>query len=257
MEKFNEEVLPCREAFFNDLTASHVSDDDYEHARKVYNHFKCKNMGEYSDLYLATDVLLLTHIFENFRRLAKSMYDLDVCHYFTAPGMSWDAMLKVTGIELDILTDIEKFEFIIHNSNIKEAIANNKDMKNYDEKASAVHLEYYDANNLYGTSMCCKLPYKNFTFVEENLLQSEFKKALQASPDSSDGYILEVDIEYGVHLHDQHNDFPFCPESKIPPNAKHPKLLLDFSNKKNYIIHYLNLQQIVRNGLKKQKFTKC
>jgi len=100
------------------------------------------------------------------------------------------------------------------------------------------------------------LPCRNFRFVDENNIQTEYEKVLLAPANGPIGYVLEVDIEYGEHLHDLHNDFPFCPENKIPPFGKHPKLLLDFSNKKNYIIHYMNLQQIIRNGLKISKVHK-
>ena len=71
-----------------------------------------KTMGEYHDLYLVSDVLLLTDVFENFRKTCMQYYKLDPCHYFTSPGLSWDAMLKMTNIKLELMTDIDMFQFI-------------------------------------------------------------------------------------------------------------------------------------------------
>ena len=71
-----------------------------------------KTMGEYHDLYLVSNVLLLADVFENFRRTCMQYYKLDLCHYFTSPGLSWDAMLKMTNIKLELMTDIDMFQFI-------------------------------------------------------------------------------------------------------------------------------------------------
>ena len=88
----------------------HITDDEYDHANKVWNTFMIKTMGEYHDLYLVSDVLLLTDVFENFRKTCLQYYKLDPCHYFTSPGLSWDAMLKMTNIELELMTDIDMFQ---------------------------------------------------------------------------------------------------------------------------------------------------
>ena len=69
-------------------------------------------MGEYHDLYLGSDVLLLTDVFENFRKICTQYYGLDQCYYFTSPGLSWHAMLKMTDIKLELITDIDMFQFI-------------------------------------------------------------------------------------------------------------------------------------------------
>ena len=69
-------------------------------------------MGKYHGLYLKSDVLLLVDIFENFRTTCKQCYGLDPCHYFTSPGLSWDAMLKMTDIKLELITDVDMFQFI-------------------------------------------------------------------------------------------------------------------------------------------------
>ena len=110
-DKFNEK-LPSKEEFYSLLNDEHISDGDYEHAQNVWNTFSLKNMGDYHNLYLGSDVLLLADVFENFRKTCLEYYKLDPCHYFTSPGLSWDAMLKMTNIKLELMTDIDMFQFI-------------------------------------------------------------------------------------------------------------------------------------------------
>ena len=111
-EKFNQTELPTKDQFYSTLNNQHIMDDEYDHAKKVWKTFKLKNMGEYHDLYLGSDVLLLTNVFENFRKTCMQYYKLDPCHYFTSPGLSWDAMLKMTNIKLELMVDIDMFQFI-------------------------------------------------------------------------------------------------------------------------------------------------
>ena len=94
------------------LNNQHITDDEYNHAKEVWNTFMIRNLGDYHDLYLVSNVLLLTDAFENFRETCMDYYKLDPCHYFTSPGLSWDAMLKMTNIKLELMTDIDMFQFI-------------------------------------------------------------------------------------------------------------------------------------------------
>lgn len=82
-------------------THENISDVEYAHAQTVFTQFNCENMGDYSDLYLKTDVLLLADCFENFRKIFLSAYGLEVSHYYTTAGLSWDAMLLNTGVKLE------------------------------------------------------------------------------------------------------------------------------------------------------------
>jgi len=105
-DKFNKTGLPTKEAFYSILNDQHISDDDYKHAKCVWKGFQLKNMGEYHDLYLMSDILLLADVFENFRKSYLECYKLDPAHYFTSSGLSWDSMLEMTDIELELMTDI-------------------------------------------------------------------------------------------------------------------------------------------------------
>ena len=105
-EKLSETQLPPKSAFYSKLTEQDISDEDYIHAQKVWKEFGMTTMKDYHDLYLELDVLLLADVFENFREVCLDNYKLDPAWYLTAPGLSWDAMLKSTGIKLDLLTDL-------------------------------------------------------------------------------------------------------------------------------------------------------
>ena len=107
-QKFEEKQLPVNGPnWFNTLTGKiNVSTSDLENANNVWKKFRCENIGDYHDIYLKSDVLLLADIFESFRNLFKEFFDLDPCHYYSSPNISWDAMLKTTGVELDLLSDI-------------------------------------------------------------------------------------------------------------------------------------------------------
>ena len=111
-EKFDQTELPTKDQFYSILNDQHITDEEYNHAMKVWKSFKIKTMGEYHNLYLGSDVLLLADVFENFRKTCLEYYKLDPVHYFTSPGLSWDAMLKMTNIKLELMTDIDMFQFI-------------------------------------------------------------------------------------------------------------------------------------------------
>ena len=104
-DKFKEEGLPSIEIFYSKLTGEDISDKDYNHAKNVWKEFKCKTMGHYHDLYLKCDVLILADVFENFRKTGKEYYN----YYFSCPGFAWDAMLKTTDINLELITDIDMY----------------------------------------------------------------------------------------------------------------------------------------------------
>ena len=96
-DRFEETTLPPASSFYSKLNMSGVSDQDYEHACKVWRDFGIRNLGEYHDLYLGTDVILLANLFESFRKVCLDNYGLDPAHFYTAPGLAWKACLKKKG----------------------------------------------------------------------------------------------------------------------------------------------------------------
>ena len=108
-DKFNDKNLPSKEKFCCILSDEQITDKDYKHAQNVWNTFNLESMGQYHDLYLKCDVLLLADVFEKFRKTCLRYYKLDPCHYFTSPGLSWDVILKKTGVELELMSNIDQF----------------------------------------------------------------------------------------------------------------------------------------------------
>ena len=149
-EKFNDQQLPSKDDFYSMSTDEGITDDGYTHAQKVWNTFKMKTMGDYHNLYLKSDVLLLADVFENFRKTCLQYYKLVPCHYFTSPGLSWDAMLKMTDVQLELMTDIDIFQFIekgmrggISYIANRHGEANNKYMTRYDSQNHPSTLPYF------------------------------------------------------------------------------------------------------------------
>ena len=105
-ERFSETALPDKDKFYSKLNDEHITDEEYVHAQRVWEAFECKNLGDYHDLYVKTDVALLADVFENFRNICMEKYGLNPAHYFTSPGLRWDALLKTTGVELELLTNV-------------------------------------------------------------------------------------------------------------------------------------------------------
>ena len=209
--KFNDTVLPAREDFYSLLNDEDISDDDYDHAKNVWDTFQLKNMGKYHDLYSRTDILLLTDVFENFRAFCLENYKLDPCYYVSTPGLSWDAMLKYTEVNLELITDVDIHQFIergirggISVITHRHAKANNPYMKFYNSENDTSYIMYLDANNLYGWAMVQPLPYGGFRWVEPKHYTNK---------EPGIGYIYEIDLEYPKELHDLHNHYPCAPES--------------------------------------------
>ena len=106
-EKFNETSLPIKEDFYSHLNMEDIEDIDYRHGNNVFKSFKLENLGDYHDLYVKRGTLLLADVFENFRDMCLKEYELDPAHFVSLPGLAWQACLKKTNIELELLTDYD------------------------------------------------------------------------------------------------------------------------------------------------------
>jgi hypothetical protein len=273
--RFLETELPAQKNFYSSLNESGITNDEYQHAVKVWELFNIKNLGEYHDLYLKTDVLLLTDIFENFRMVAMKFYKLDPANgYFTLPNFAWHAMLKMTDVELEQLTDVNMYNFcekglrggtsmISH----RYAKANNKYMKDYNSEDISSYIMYLDANNLYGHAMSRKLPYGQFKWLNYDI-QDYHQWVSEVNCDDNNGYFVECDLHYPKELHDTHNNYPLAVEQKsikkheLSPyqlnqleihSEKHSeriaKLVPNFYDKEQYVCHIKNLKYYVEKGL--------
>ena len=246
LERLKETKLPPKEAFHSKLNNGDISDEDYAHAQKVWRVFKMEHFKDYHNLYNETDVLLLADVFESFRNICIKNYKLDPAHYYTAPGLAWDACLKMTGVKLELLSDIDMLLMVekgirggVSMISNRYGKANNKYMGDkFNPSEPSKYLTYLDANNLYGAAMSMKLPTHGFEWMNKYELNNWENYSC----------ILKVDLEYPKEPHDLHNDYPLAPE-QIKVN-KVEKLIPNLRDKEKYVLHYENLKQYLDLGLK-------
>ena len=251
--KLSATSLPLNEAFYSQLNGSGISDKDYDHAKKVWNTLNCKIMRDYHDLYLRTDTFLLADVMTEFRETCKKAYGLEALHYYTSPGLAWDAMLKITKVKLDLISDPNMYMMIengirggISTVMKRHAESNHKYLSDYDKSKASKFIEYLDANSLYGWAMSQKLRVGDFRWMDTNELGN-----WRSIP-----FILEVDLEYPKELHDLHNEYPLAPEKMIPTGGKVSKLIPNLNDKERYVLHHENLKLYTRLGLRITKIHK-
>ena len=168
-QRFDETSLPDKKAFYSNLNMEDITDVDYRHGKTVFEYLINKNLGDYYDLYVQSDTLLLADVFENFRNMCINVYELDPAHFPSAPGLAWQACLKRPKVKLELLTNVDMLLMVekgirggICHATYRYAKANNKYMKNYNKDKKESFLQYLDDNNLYGWAMSQKLPVKGF-----------------------------------------------------------------------------------------------
>ena len=256
-ERFNETSLPSKESFYSNLNMENIEDIDYRHGNNVFNKFKLNNLGRYHDLYVQSDTLLVADVFENFRDMCLKEYELNPAHFLSLPGLAWQACLKKTNIELELLTDYDMLLMAeegirggICHSIHRYAKPNNKYMKNYNKDEESSYIQYLDSNNLYGWAMSKKLPVKGFKWLDSDKINEYFIKNYDEN-NNNKGYILEVDVKYPKRLPELHSDLPFFSERMEINDCK--KLVCNLFNKKKYVTHINSLKQALNHGLKLKK----
>ena len=142
-ERFNENILPNKKAFYRELNLEDIANKDYVYAQKLFEESKLKNLGDYHDLYVQSDMLFLLDVFENFINKCIKIYELDPAYFLFAPGWAWQACFKKTGVKLELLTDIDMLLIVekgirgvIFHAIRRYAKANNKYMKTYDKNTA-------------------------------------------------------------------------------------------------------------------------
>ncbi len=255
-DRFKETTIPEAKVFISTLDKCVIDGVDYEDKKddedimveckkaynkavSVFNEFKCKNLGDYSDLYLKTDTLILADIFESFRDTCLREFKLDPVNYYTLPGYSWDCCLKKSQVKLEPFVEGQLDMLLFVESCIRGGISmipnrygkaensytrarlNDYEYKKSEEcRQNDTYLLYYDANALYASAMCQYLPYGGYSWEDKDNFRQVLKdiKSGKIGEESNIGYMLEVDIRYPEELHNSHNDYPCAPEPLVIDN---------------------------------------
>ena len=243
--------------FFSKLKNKCPDDDEIERTMDIIRRFDIKSGEELTEVYLKSDVLLLTCVFEKFIKISVEEYKINPLYFVSLPGYTWHCGLKYTGINLQTLQD--KDMILLLENNIRGGISSvmgDRYVKSDDNKK----IIYIDANNLYGHSMSEPLPYDEIKF-DNNI---ELEDILNTPDDSDIGYFVEADLKYPDNIKEKTKNFPFAPVNKkinpdnfsdymkeIKPDTyiQTSKLICDWSNKKNYLVHYRMLKFYFRHGM--------
>lgn len=273
-EKFDE-GLPAREDFYNELDDKHITESEWNHVLDVWNEFQIETMGQYHDLYVESDVLLLCDVIGKYRKLIIREFNLDPLHFYTLPGLSLQACLKKTQVKLDLINDIEQFLMVekairggISVISKRLARANNPKLSSYKPEDPTSHLLYIDANSLYAHAMKNKMPVGGFKWLKPKELDLVNTEWVKNYDDGSDrGYILEVDLDIPPSIHDRTDEYPLCAEhlvideKMISPLSKvirenrgaeacfsSRKLTPNLLNKRKYVTDVRNLKFYLEHG---------
>ena len=260
--------LPLIQDFDSKLTGEKISAEDYAHAINVWKTFNCKNMIDYTKLYVQSDVYLLADVIMHFRENVWKNFKLDVCRYMSLPHLGFDCMLKQTKVEIELISDQEMSD--LFKRNIRGGLSYVNTRYAHTHSGS---LLYIDANNLYGKAMTFPLPHHSFRWLnkEEISMFGMNEITLEEGP----GFILEVDLDYPEELHLAHNSFPLAPHNMIITDRDlsdyslkcyqaiykksryvSKKLTATFLPRRRYLVHGLNLLLYLKLGMKLRKVSK-
>lgn len=272
-DRLNETCLPARTEFHNSLTNTSITEAQYELAQNMWVQFGCNTIRDYLEVYLVLDTMLLTGLVEAYRSTTHAHFKLDPTHYVSSASLSMDAMLRVTRVKLETLPTTDMYLFVTKSirgglcgTATRYAKSNHDLCSDYDESKDNAHIISWDCNNLYGTSLCSKLPTGDFKWLTPREITTF--DITQIPENGTRGYFLEVDLKYPQELHELHNDLPLAPEKLDIPShewseytqrvsnrlkLKHKtsglKLMVSLRDKTRYILHHETLRFYMRQGL--------
>ena len=246
-----------KEHFFSKLKNKCPDDEEIQRTKDIMKRFNIKNGEELTEIYLKSDVLLLACVFEKFIKVSINEFKINPLYCVSLPGYTWQCGLKYTGINIQTLQD--KDMILLLENNIRGGISSvmgDRYIKSDDNKK----ILCVDSNNLYGHSMSQPLPFDEIKF-NQNI---ELEDILNTPDDSDVGFFIEVDLKYPNNIKEKTKNLPFAPVNKkiipakfsdymkeIKPDTyiQTKKLICDFSDKKNYLVHYRMLKFYIRHGM--------
>lgn len=267
--------LPKRKHFYSSLSEQNITKADYKFAKSVWKKFNCKNLLEYTAVYCKIDTILLCEVFLAFRDdMYNNFSGLDASQYLSLPAFSYDSMLKITGCELSVPTDINQILFLERAKRGGVSCIGTRELKpSRDEDNVKSEIVYVDVNNLYGNSMMCKLPVSDFSWMDDKKVEKFDIETVDL--DGDEGYFLECDLSYPSKLHSKHDNLPLAPHlmdvtyDMLSPYAKEAlfednqqtkycdkKLMMTFYDRENYVLHGKNLKLYLSLGMKLKKIHK-
>ena len=246
-----------KEDFFSKLKNKCPDDEEIQRTMDIVKRFNIKNGEELTEIYLKSDVLFLACVFEKYIKISVNEYKINPLYFVSLPGYTWQCGLNYTGINLQTLQDRDMI--LLLENNIRGGISSVMGDR-YIKSDENEKILYIDANNLYGHSMSEPLPYDEIKFNKNFKIED-----ILNTPDDSDiGYFIEADLIYPYNIKEKTKNFPFAPVNKkinpdnfndymkeIKPDTykQTSKLICDWCDKKNYLIHYRMLKFYVRHGM--------
>ena len=215
-EKFKETLPTYVDSCKNSLTgAIDITLSDYQHALNIYQKFGSRNLGDYHDIYLKTDVLLMADLFANFKNVCLKVYTFDPSHFYSAPNLSWESMLISANVKLGLLQDVDMLLFfervnrggINGVGELRHFIAKNPHLNSFDPNEKTTLWAFSDVTSLYASTMQKFMPLGNYKWNSVISLN----KILGMPEDSNVGYFVEVHLKNPQHLHDSHKGLPLAP----------------------------------------------
>ena len=254
-----------KEDFFSNLKNKCPDDEEIEQTKEIIKIFDIKNGEELTEIYLKSDVLLLTCVVEKFIKVSVNEFKINPLYCVSLSGYTWECGLKYTGINLQTLQD--KDLILTLENNIRGGISSvmgDRYVKSDENKK----ILYMDATNVYGHSMSQFLTYDEIEMWhgDPDKYWNWLDEILNTPDDADIGFFVEVDLKYPDDIKEKTKNFPFCPENKIihkdkyndneymkqikPKNyAKSKKLICYWTDKKSYLVHYRMLKFYVRHGM--------
>ena len=274
---YKTKKLPTKDHFYSGLHETNISESDYTCAEAAWNAFHCENLLEYTLVYNIIDVLLLAELFEQYRRSMFAFVGLDPSQFITGPSFSYQAMLKMTDVKLEQLTDKKMVDIVCENLRGGLSFVSSRyesANEQPDKFGERKRILYLDANNLYGAAQSMKLPVDNFVWLSKEEIESRNWQEMSTTWTGEEeiGYFILCDLTYPSNLHFKHEQFPLAVEkrqitgndlskdsiatlimSEGRTSFKESKLTTTFYPRERYLTHYMCLKTYLRKGLELKK----